>query len=107
MALKELNLVNIRYTKTSKDGDEVTNRTIIPTYVPNGRSVNVGAIDVTDLSETEREEVLNLYKDFSRYRESIEKTVFNFDNFVEHTTNEKAPKLNWKSFNPNKIEILD
>ena len=98
MILHESKLSNITYTK---DGGEVTARTIIPTYVPNASPL-VRAIDVTELSDHDRTEYERLVGEYQEYKDRIMNTMFTFESWASHTYNiDLAPK--WRSFKPAKI----
>jgi len=76
---------------------EFTYRTILPTYVPQPKHMNVKALDVTDLSPEERENVLSAWKEYQEYLEEQRKTLFAFDEFVEQKDG-TLPDLKWRTF---------
>lgn len=91
MELKSTQLATIIYEKA--DG-EVTTRTIVPTSVP--ASV-VRALDVTELSPAEREEMQQLYKEYSAYVDDFMANMFNFEMWIEHSKGRVVP-TKWRSF---------
>jgi hypothetical protein len=105
--LKKNNPAKIRYPKKTPLGEDMVEREIIPTRFPTRDSLVVKAIDVTGMPEAERNQVLSLVKEYSDYLEAKNKTVFSFEDFVQHTCNDKAPRVAWKSFLTDKLEILD
>lgn len=103
MKLSPLEVSNIRYSKVTKEGvQEITERVIIPTYVPDQ---NVAAIDVTGLPEQEVTAMLELYKEYSAYVEQARKTIFTFEDWANHT---KGGEINakWRKFAVSRVEIL-
>jgi len=105
--LKENQLESISYHKTEVLGKqvihgEVTHRVVIPTYVPSPKNLNVKAIDVTDLSEEQREEMLTAWNEYQEYLEQQRRTLFAFDDFIEHTGRE-LPDIKWRTFKPSQI----
>lgn len=98
--LKKGILNNITYTK---DEDDVKEHVIIPTYIPTPGSLNVRAIDVSDLSGKEQEEMVELWESYKEYLALQRKQTFSFTDFIEHESNKKIP-VAWKSFKPRKLE---
>lgn len=95
--LHEGQLNNIVYKSASKE--EVTDRVIIPTFVP---SDNVKAIDVTDLPGNERVEILDLVNQYAAYKKQFMENMFSFETWVEHTKGKAlAPK--WRTFTTDRI----
>jgi hypothetical protein len=91
MNLTEAQLATIIYEKA--DG-EVTTRSIIPTSLPTDL---VRAIDVTELTPEQREELLTLYAEYRQYVEKFKANMFNFDTWIEHSHGKQiVPK--WRSF---------
>lgn len=78
------NLMEIVYTKETPVGQEVTERVVIG----NSKVGNMKAIDVTDLSEDERNHMLVLYREYQEYVGTVLKTIFPFETWVEHTRND-------------------
>lgn len=94
-----------RVTYCDKDGN-LSDRTIIPTFVPR---TNIKAIDVSDLNEEERVVMLQQLLDYQEYVAAVTKTIFSFDNWRDHTkpdneTADISPK--WRTFKIDKIEVL-
>ena len=77
----------------------VSDRTIIPTSVPNN---NIKALDVTYNSDNEREKILDYFNEYKEYLELMHKQVFDFKTWVAHTKQEELP-LKWRTFKVNKI----
>ena len=106
-------LVNIRYARTCReydDGDlatvrtDATNRTVIPTFVPN--LSNFKAVDVSELSEEERTEMLALLEEYHAYYNERAQAIFNFGDWVEHTHSKKM-NVKWRTFKLDQTELLD
>jgi len=93
--LKERQIQAIRYTKTDKLGDqEITERTIIPTFVP---KPNIKAIDVSGLSAEDRDELEELVNEYHAYVEQRATGTFKFEDWVAHSKSiHITPK--WRTF---------
>ncbi len=91
MELKQAQLATIIYEKA--DG-EVTTRTIVPASVPAGV---VRALDVTDLTPAEREELQQLYREYVEYVDNFKANMFNFETWIEHSKGKVVP-TKWRSF---------
>ena len=107
--MKSKELQHIRYTKATNIGSgtegEVTERYIIPTFVP---QPNIKAIDVTDLSDEERETLLSLYSEYAEYCERIASTIFTFENWLSHTRGEENnTPITWRTFRTDNVEVID
>lgn len=85
---------------------ETTERVIIPTRVP--KPPLVKALDVTHLSEKEREQLEKSWKEYSEYVTDQMRTLFTFEDFVDHTNTEQQPhdNIKWRSFNPSLLEVV-
>lgn len=88
--------VNVEYTSLK---NETKIRTIVPTSTVN---YNVSTIDVTDLSDDERQEVIDLYLEYDQYRRERLKQLFNFETWVEHTKN-KTVTPKWRALGIERI----
>ena len=115
--LKENQLTKVQYTKKLKTpvvfgGEpaknvEVTERVIIPTFVPRPKHQNVKAVDVTDLSEELREEMESMIQQYNEYLENQRKTLFTFEDFVAHTRQVAfVDPVKWRTFKPDQLEEL-
>ena len=79
------------YTKGS---GEQTDRVVIPTQVPNDC---IKAIDVTDLSADERQEMQKIVSLYIDYVDLQFKKIFSLEDFAEQVTNNRIePK--WRTF---------
>lgn len=91
MKLTESQIVPVIYEDAST---KITSRVILPTSVPRD---TVKAIDVTDLSPSERDNIQQLYVEFAQYRQDAFDRLFNFEDWVSHTHSELIePK--WRTF---------
>lgn len=98
--LKSCEIQEIEYTKESSG--ETTNRVVIPTFVP---APNIKAIDVTDLSDEDRESLRQLYESYAQYVKERSQGIFSFEDWVSHTLNEDVtPK--WRTFRISGIKEL-
>ncbi len=101
--LKVNRLAHIQYTKVDMDGDiETTHRVIVPTYVP---SENIKALDVSDLKPLEAMELRMLMEEYTTYVESKTKTIFNFEDWLDHT-GQKSYDLKWRTFKPEQTHVI-
>lgn len=105
--LKVSELSKIRYTKKTKTGEEVTERVILPTFVPAPKHKNVKAIDVSQFKQQLQEELAGLMKTYHEYLEEKRKSTLTFEEFVDEYRNMKiGEKLKWRSFKPSQLEEL-
>lgn len=102
--MSKIELTKVRYTR--KGESESTNRVIIPTFVP---LPNMKALDVTDLSPEEQQDMESLYQEYSEYYTAGAKTLFSFEDWLSHTQGEAAlsENLKWRTFVLENTEILD
>lgn len=92
MKLTENQITTIVYENETKG--ETTTRVIIPTSLPKD---NVRAIDVDDLSPSERDEMARLYSAYRQYTKEFMAKMFNFEDWAEHSIGVKIePK--WRAF---------
>lgn len=109
-ALKPKEINHIRYTRTTSLGEgetgEVTERYIFPFFVP---SPNVKAVDITGFTEEAKGDVAKLFKEYVEYYEQQMKTVFTFENWLEHSRGPGAyvSPLKWRTFKAENIEVLE
>ena len=97
--LKESQITTFTYTK---DDGESQQRTVIPSHIP---SSVIKAIDVDGLSSDEAAKMATLHKEYQVYVKSITNTIYNFENWVAHTTGETiTPK--WRSFKSQNISLI-
>lgn len=92
MKLTENQITTIVYENENKG--ERTSRVIIPTSVPKDI---VRGIDVDELDPGERNVMLELYNQYREYTQQYVANMFNFENWVEHTTG-KEVKPKWRAF---------
>jgi hypothetical protein len=98
VTLKRGLLQEMKYTKGS---GEQTDRVVIPTQVPNDC---VKAIDVTDLSVSERQEMEKIVSLYNDYTDLQFKKIFSFEDFSEQVTNNRVePK--WRTFKITGISV--
>lgn len=100
LPIHEGELCSIQYRKSEED---VSNRVIIPSFVP---KQNVTAIDVTDLSDTERDDVLHQWNEYQAYKKQQMSQLFTFDHFIEQTFPLSEVKAKWRTFDMSKMEVL-
>lgn len=101
--LRRNELNTISYTKGAKNhkGGDVTERVIIPTFIPSEKT-NVQAIDVSEVSNQEKEKMLNLWNEYTEYLARQRKNRFSFEDFISHTTGETAT-VKWRKFKETQI----
>lgn len=90
------------YLKEGANATDASNRTILTTYVPVPKDLVVRGIDVTELSEDQRDNLEKLWVEYQEYLIRLRETTFSFEDFIQHTTNQEI-KLKWRSFHPEGI----
>lgn len=106
--MKSGKVAHVQYQKTTNHGGregEVTERYIIPTYVP---THNIKAIDVTDLTEEEQKRMENLLAEYQEYVDIHRKSLATFEDWVTHSHGEdEKVNVKWRTFNMNYLDLLD
>lgn len=98
--LKQNELAYVKYTK--KDGSEVTNRAIIPTFIPNG---TIKAVDVSELPIEEAKKLVEAMADYSAYYQLATSRLFNFEDWLAHTGSD-IQNVKWRTFLQSNLEYL-
>lgn len=91
--------VEIVYTNRKKETKE---RTVVPFNVA---PVNVKAIDVTELSEAERQQMTVRMLEYQEYLEQRRQADFKFEDWLEQTHTEQ-PDIKWRTFDPANVNFL-
>lgn len=91
----------VTYTKPSTG--EITDRVIIPVTQA---QPNVKAIDVTDMDQSDRAEMVELFNEYQEYVDACIKQIFSFEDFISHTTGEEK-EVKWRTFRSDHLEITD
>ena len=99
--MSNMHVEEVTYTKPSTG--EVTDRVIIPVSQP---TVNVKAIDVTDLNDKERAEMVEAFSEYQEYVALCISKIYNFETFISHTTGEDR-EVKWRTFNGHNLESTD
>lgn len=102
MELKANKLAHIRYTKVGANGVETKDRVIVPTYVP---GEHMKALDVSEAEPLEAMNLRALMEEYSEYVESKTKTIFNFEDWLDHTGNTRRD-LKWRTFKLSGTEVI-
>lgn len=102
--LEQARRSRIRYTK--KSSGEVTERMVIPTFVP---LPNIKALDVTGLPPEKQAVLQSLYSDYVDYYQTAAKALFSFEDWLAHTQGEAilTEDLKWRTFALENTEVLD
>jgi hypothetical protein len=105
--MKQNKVAHVEYTRATNLGSgkegEVSDRYIIPTFIPQD---NIKALDVTELTEDQRNEMQDLWEQYQAYYTAAVTALFDFETWVEHSTNKKVtPK--WRTFKKGNIKLLD
>lgn len=99
--IKRFKPTQIKYVKD--DGTE-TIRTIVSfTEVPE----NVKALDVSNMSESDRANILELVGEYQNYIQNHISTAFSFENWVQHTTGKSLNELKWRTFKIKNIQPIE
>lgn len=93
-------LETVEYTKANKETSE---RVIIPTYIP---QPNIKALDVTELTEDRREDVLEMVQEYSDYVAQQQKTIFSFEDWLEHSKQIDSTDVKWRTFKLDGLKIV-
>ena len=101
--IAEAAICDIRYTSIGKG--EVTKSTIIPFAVPAVQ--NIQAFDVTDYTGQEQIQLQNLWMDFMKYREAYLAGMFNFETWLEHTSQTPDVELKYRTFVIDNLETIE
>ncbi len=99
-------LAHVRYTKTTDLGGrkgEVTDRVILPTYIP-GDSVK--ALDVSTLTESEALKLQEYHEEYAEYVQNKMSTIFNFEDWLSHTKGKDISDLKYRTFKVDSIEVI-
>ncbi len=107
--MKSNELTHIQYEKATDLGSgskgEITERYVIPTFVP---QPNMKALDVTELTEAEREEMAALFSEYSEYYKQQAKNIFTFEDWLSHTRGDDTDvEIKWRTFRMANVEVLD
>lgn len=97
--MKKHEIVSVEYLDKK---NEKSTRTIIPYMIP---EENIKAIDVSDLPEKEREELLEFITEYGEYLKTYENQRFSLEDFISHSKG-KEIKPKWRSFNKDRIKEL-
>ena len=93
--LKKHNIHPVTYTKHISPGvAEVTERVIVPTFIP---KANIKAIDVTDLNDEEKDTVVSCLVEYNEYVTEQKKTIFSFEDWCAHSK-QLHMTVNWRTF---------
>lgn len=105
--MKATELTHIQYEKATNIGGtkgEITERYVIPTFVPNP---NIKAIDVTDLSDKEREDLRLAFVEYTEYYKQMVSTLFTFEDWLQQTKGcDSLPDIKWRTFNIDNVKVL-
>jgi delta-aminolevulinic acid dehydratase/porphobilinogen synthase len=86
--------MSIKHIHYVKKNGETSNRDIVPSFVP---SPNMKALDVSSLSEEDKQMVSDLMDEYQEYRKLSMENIFNFGDWIDHTS-KTVPQLKWRSF---------
>jgi len=96
-------VITNQLTKVHYGVDEKNSaRFIIPTTKPTS---NVKAIEVTNLSNVEREKMVLLVKEYNQYVSDQQRTIFSFDNWIDHTGHDVD--VEWRTFRSESLTEID
>lgn len=108
--LKATELTHIRYEKATSLGSgskgEVTERYVIPTFVP---KPNIKALDVTELDDDQREQMQCLYAEYQQYYQQKLSTIFTFEDWISHTQDagkDIQSQIKWRTFRTENVDVL-
>lgn len=96
--LNKNQMVNIQYINNS-NGEKTKRQIISTTNIP----TNIKAIDVTNLSQTDKTDLLQLYNDYADYKRQELNKLFNFSDWILHTKGVRLD-VKWRTFKINNIQ---
>ncbi len=105
--MKANEVQHIQYTKATSIGGEkgeVTERYIVPTFVP---SPNIKAIDVSDLDEQDRNNMAELMQEYAEYHKQQSKVIPSFEVWLEQSQGVIMDDLKWRTFKVENVELLE
>lgn len=106
--MKSSKLTHIQYKKATNIGGEkgeLTERYVIPTFVP---MPNMKALDVTNLSDEEQKELETAYGEYTLYYKLAASKIFTFEDWLTHSRGEDTtPELKWRTFKLDNMTVLD
>jgi len=104
--MKENTITHIKYTKQTKNKDEVTERFIIPSFIP---KQNIKAMDVTDCDDSSRQNLEDLLKDYSKFYSLHMSNIPSFTNWMEQTNGVIVSEddIKWRTFKIANTEIIE
>jgi hypothetical protein len=91
--------VDIEYTKDS--GERSTRRIIPAVTIPS----NIRALDVSDLNESDQNHMCDLYLQYQQYVDTHARTLFAFQEWVEHTSGEQL-QYKWRTFKSSNMKMV-
>lgn len=92
--------VTVEYVK---DSGEYSVRKIIPTM---SIVQNIRAIDLTQEDETKQNRLTELMKDYEAYVQQHMANLFNFQDWVEHSTS-RHEHVSWRTFKTSNLKIIE
>lgn len=91
--------------QTIRYKDEDTNRVVIPAFVP---LPHMKALDVTELSPEDQQQLAEQFKEYAEYYETAALTLFSFEDWLSHTQGDDVQvQLKWRTFVLENTEIVD
>ena len=105
--MKANQVQRIKYTKATSIGGEkgeITERYIVPTFVP---SPNIKAIDVSDLDADSRQNMADMLEDYANYHRQAMKNIPTFENWLEQSQGVVMDDIKWRTFKMDNVELLE
>jgi len=99
-------LAHVRYTRTTDISGckgEVTDRVILPTYIP-GDSIK--ALDVSSVPELEALKLQSDHDDYLEYVQNKMSTIFSFEDWLSHTKGKNVHDLKYRTFKVDSINVI-
>lgn len=97
--MKPHTICKVRYTNNKEQSSE---REIIPTTIP---TENIKGIDVSELSNEERENLMLLLNDYNNYVQQQHNNIFNFETWASHSSGVQI-KPKWRTFSVDRLEEI-
>ena len=99
-------VTKIQYTKViSEDASLNVYNSSIRSVIMTSSPGNIRAIDVTELSDDRKQEISELYEEYTVYFNNHMKSAFSFENWLSHSKGiDFTPK--WRTFKPDQTKII-
>lgn len=96
--MKAYELAHVTYYKHIDDNLEMTDRTIIPTVIPESC---ITALDITHLSAQDQIDAVDILAEYQLYVNHHMNTLFSLEDWLAHSG--KQLDIKWRKFHPEQL----